>query len=46
MKIDKKQSVNNEISILVNNFLNGKKITKKDIEKIKEMKKKRSNKHE
>ena len=41
-----KQSVDKEISSLVNNFLSGKSITKKDIERIKEMKKNRSIKDE
>ena len=41
-----KQNVDKEISSLVNNFLNGKSITKKDIERIKELKKRRSIKDE
>ena len=41
-----KQSVDKEISSLENNFLSGKSITKKEIERIKEMKKNRSIKDE
>ena len=39
MKVDKKKNVNKEINSLVNNLFSGKVITKKDIERIKKMKK-------
>ncbi len=42
MKVEDKQNINKEVSNLVNNLFMGKKITKKDVERIKKMKNNRS----
>lgn len=46
MKVDNNKKMNNEISSLMSNLFSGKKITKKDIQRIKEIKNNRSKKND